>query len=380
MKHNLTICIAAQILFIGANSCSAMNSTPTIYSQLTAIKKPHEAIYLTNELIAVRSNNGCSIIDREANKEYIKITNKYCQHLTAHPKRPLLAIACNKNLKIFNYETKEKIWSTIHNNHITSSIFNPHDTIITIRNDTVERINEVTEHNYITKQKRSYPLLFCPIAYHPTAKTTLSQYDSQINFSPHPITNKYETLQLNISPVDCQYNPNGSIIATHDSNQICLIEIPSSPSQYLEILKYLNRINNVYSYDTIKFYPRGSVLATLSRNDQFRVEIPKYVLAYWDVEQQEIINETPVYIKEDILNYHLSAISFTPNGKEIIVTAYRQHIIFPVPFEVIYQKDTRENFSYLLFLLKNLKPDQAIDIPQDITKLLAHILLQAHKR
>ena len=76
-----------------------------------------------------------------------------------------------------------------------------------------------------------------------------------------------------------------------------------------------------------------------------------------------------------------TVLSFSPSGKKLFVNIGDTCAELEVPFEVIYQNDTKEKFPFILFLLKNYSSHwDDIEIPQDVNNFISKILLEVHKR
>jgi hypothetical protein len=347
-------------LFFAATVCNGMNNeSPTSYSQLTTIQKPKQAIYLATNQIVVNDENGCSIIDPKTDKKIITITNEKCHHLAIHPKEPLLALTHNKTLTIFNHKA-EKIWSKTNDHHIISSIFNPHDTIITLKLSTLGGGDKIMQHNYQNNQ--SLQLYNYPTTYHPLEKIVATLRHQTIYFYlngiPSPSAYSSEQMRLPVVLSDCKYNSNGSHLVIRSTDDFCL-------QQNNSVSEFFKEIIPDHYYVAMEFHPNDSVLTLLSK-DFLHQEITLY---YWDAEQQQIIKKiTLPYIELNSLVYNTNpTIFFAPNGTELLFTAYHQHMIFSVPVEVIFRNEEKNMLIYhllqnmllkelTLLILKNMLP------------------------
>lgn len=119
----------------------------------------------------------------------------------------------------------------------------------------------------------------------------------------------------------CKYNPNGSFIATGD--EIMYIwDIRANKAAALPVIDIDNE-----QFHKVTFHPNNVVLAILSlsskRNGYYTM------IRYWDILSRTLIKEMQP------INGIASDLSFSPYGKEIIVTFNDKCIICPVPNEVI---------------------------------------------
>jgi WD40 repeat protein len=387
MKYHLNLFIAAHFL-CAAISCAAMEThskKPDILMELTCIEKPLQAIFLTEDCAVIRNANKCSFVNVATNTEIKKIWDNpnpvYYTGIEVHPDKTKIAFLyhtktnCGRpKIAIYNAHTGAKEWSKkTGGGSITSASFSRlDDTIATCEScDTIVKIHNYTTNETVifdinNKDNHTGDMTDTMAKFHPTmplmciARNNLYTIDLTtllpIDCHNGRISHKYDRL--------CQYSSDGSYRATYSYPTIYIDTLYNAKIIHTEKITSHNLCNMV-------FHPHCSVLALALK--------PKSILQYWDIRKKKLIHESPPLLNEDIYDYHYTYLSFSPNGTKLMFT-YEKCIILPVPFEAIYECDTKKRFPYLLFLLRNIDHNQTERLPQEIIAIFINNLFGAFKR
>lgn len=368
MKHYIYFLITAHVLF--AATCIAMETKPHILAEITCIKKPQRALFLTNDRVVINGRNGCSIINVITNEEIIKIIDTEAYHIDVHPNKKKLAVSHNKTITIYDAETGIPEWTNtdLQSPSILSSIFNPLKSTILLRHTHRNEVFPgISKYNYITNkksvigyddQRSTSPSL----SFHPTKKEFCLAYNPGMIMILH---SKKEPFLYDISTRPdhrfCNYSPDGSLLAIGNSHSLNIFTVHADHYQREQLEE-----KKEYDYSEIAFHPNSSVLATLSGSGN--------KLRYWDSHTGQLITKIKLY------PFATMSLSFSPDGQKLIIALSNKCIIVSTPFEVMYQLDTKQRFPYLLFLLKNLNCGQSNELPRDLTPQLKYNLLEIFKR
>lgn len=82
-----------------------MEKEQPLIKEITAIKNPRQAFFLTNNQAVINGESGCSIVDLSTHKEVKKISADTWQHLNVRPNKTTLALYNTNELKIFDTKT-----------------------------------------------------------------------------------------------------------------------------------------------------------------------------------------------------------------------------------------------------------------------------------
>ncbi len=420
MKHSLQVFLTTSF-FIAATTNIAMEleitqaKNPNILAEITCIRNPRYAQYLSNNHVVITGSDGCSIVDPKTNTEIKKLCTLQSEQIVTHPNQTLFALLHYGNT-IGIYDTKKDgfIWKKTVEGSLKRSPdaydkveqirFNPHDsTIFVIRAvfaSYATSYNEkyamtpcdykITNYNYITNQENSfkcgYNVCSARIAINPTQHeicivhpfgTTLHTTNDK-SLTRTNSTKNYGRSYKN----SCEYSPNGSYIVQGDCHSNIYIINSQNTGQYEEFKK--NDYNKISREDfkNILFYS-NSILAISSQLiifDQEDVLNRKTkechtLLSYWNIHTKELVHVSPQLDASETYNF-----SFSPNKTKVIIALKNECVILPVPFKVICKDITEERFLYLLFVIQNIKPQSDIEIPQDIKTLISSTLLRTCKR
>ncbi len=349
MKHNLKLLITAHFLITA--SCTAMENAahitkPNILAELTCIKEPYTAFYLTENRVLINGSDQCSVVDPTTNKEIKRIfdNNEWSSCISVHPNKTKFAFSAHyppdNKQKITIYDTKTcTVEHTINWDGATleSLLFSPlDDTIATVI------FNSVNAKFYNYK----------------TNKTTITDIEEAARRIKQTIPNRPASHSF------CEHSPNGSFIARGTGSQI-IITKPNQDTYTIDVPK----IYNTSCFNKIAFHPNSKILITLSNPEGF--------LNYWDVSTfQHITTMTPTSARA---TWPVSSsLSFSPNGTKLLLVVHGKCTVLEVPFDVLYQPGAQQKALFVYWLLKNLNNDP--DLPQDVRHLLVHTTLETLKR
>lgn len=361
--------------------------TPNIVTTITCLKKPSDGLYLTENNILINQRHHCSIINTTTNQELRKINSEdsYIQSIGVHPDRIKFALSDysvkdgQQKIRIYDSQTYAIEHTINWNDHtyIKSIAFNKLDEIAV----TKQRSPEVTLCNYktnkttyinipgaVTEHKR-----ICDphIALHPTQPIS---YVTWRNVYIHNFeTSKTQKIDSILTwHYVCQYSTDGNYVVRGSYDKIVVdTENDNIHSQVMPREPH----NNVFC--NIAIHPNSKVFITLLESS--RDSHKNYTLKY------HTINDLGCITAMDLPFYTTSSdqtvLSFSPSGKKLFVNIGDTCAELEVPFEVIYQNDTKEKFPFILFLLKNYSSHwDDIEIPQDVNNFISKILLEVHKR
>jgi hypothetical protein len=381
-----------------------------ILKEITVVQKPQYAQYLANNHIVVAGENGCSIINPQTNTEIKKINDCENPTLATHPNKKLFALFYENRIDIYDTEKNDFIWSkTVEGSFekemdpfdiIRSVTFAPHDTTIALIITHFQQYQHyirlcgpksyhIKQYDYLTDKSSNFhhPYNDYPpiIAFNPmhneicvvdSISASFHQSNSDIVFSEN--TKYIDNYGRYIKRL-WQYNSDGSYIAQVDyQNEIFIINLQDL-NQY-ESFKKKNTEKYGKSHEAFKnilFYS-NSVLAIIST--LYIYQQKKFchtLLSYFDIHTKELIHESELL--DASAEQH--DFSFNPAKTEVVIALQDRCVILPVPFKVIYKDITKKSFFYLLFLLKNYTSQcDDIEIPHDVTLLIAQTLLERYRR
>jgi hypothetical protein len=239
----------------------------------------------------------------------------------------------------------------------------------------------IRRYDYITHQTTTSLALereTCAMTVHPK-KEVVCRADWLGNISFYhfdDLSKSFKKTQLPIitnGSYFCEYTPQGDNIAIVVDEKIFKIDA-TNPEKFT--CSHLQREGNNKLYPApIAFHPNGILAMVCNINKKSSPEYwAEYKIYYWDIVQNKSIYTT-AQIEGPIIKY----LTFAPNGKECAVFLSNNTCeVMPVSFEVLYQSNAKQIMCYCLSVLNRLKEEQ--NLPQDITKYVAYILLAALKR
>lgn len=352
-------------------------TTPCIAMEITAAEQNNSkkyAQFLDNNHIITGGEHGCNVVDLTTNKEILNISDKKCDILTLHPNKEKVALCNDTTITIYDTKTANAEWSTIAPKTIRSVTFNPLDTTIFFVYLYFPN-HQIITHNYKTNEKYNdiYMLYDAPylpiIACNPTKKEICATHPWGIEICSHQSTSRGIRTK-NISNF-FKYTPDGSHIVVGNGNEISIIDPNKNHQDRSPLKPPLGKYDEFFS--NILFYS-NSILAIISTA---KSRIVPYNLTHSIVDYVDIHTNQQIDVSDRLDVSEHYDLSFSPDKTKIMING----CIFPVPFNVMYQPDTKEKFPYFLFLLKNyLNQQPDLEIPQEITPLIAVNLLEMFKR
>jgi hypothetical protein len=381
MKYQLSL-IAIIHLLITTSTSNAM--------ELTCIPKIRKAHYLTDDCIIVSSDSGCHFVNPTTNTIIKQLPAKQNPRITIHPHKTTFALWDAHNVHIYDPKTEKLKLQAQSQQPIHTVLLPPLDDAFLIHY-TDHNNSFVTRHPYSDIKKRDTFLYrydeqdTLTIAFNPIrqqiAVSSLWRFDL---FDPTDLNTPITVSHIDLQELEdcpfCEYNPNGSLLAlgrTLPDNELSffigILEFNTTTNSYIE-----QDIENTGSLIHIKFHPNSSVLATLGTTGVNS----DLMLDYWDVHTcQRIGASLPLNYQFDNTRPLKSfMLSFSPNGKKLLVRIPGKCVVMDVPFEAIHKPDTNKNVTLIYWLLNNYKRTHHNEIPDDIIQLLMHNLLEFHKR
>lgn len=355
---------------------------PILLKEITAIKQPSNGTFLTDSTVVIRGTNKCSIFDIVTNKE-TRVSLDNTTHLSVHPNKQKLALIHQNLIMIHNATTGKKELATAINRYSDASLFNPlNNTLLLWRK---RQINALVEYDYqdnfmIDTALNQYNN-FLSIAFHPTKQefiAALGEYGRAYEYEAKKDMFVQKN-QLNISTIFYDYSANGSLIAGGSPHNIYTLQ-----SIFDKPVFFPKKDNDEYVY--IKMHPNNAALATLSKS----------YIRYWDVVKHQPFKSVQIisdYYKDfnltvnpsdesSVQNYKYSdpCLSFSPDGKKLLITLRHKCIVIAVPFEITYNADKKQVGPFVYWMLKNYKIDSQQPLPEDISNYFMHILLATYTR
>jgi len=246
-----------------------------------------------------------------------------------------------------------------------------------------ETKKELMLYNYKTKNilstsinKNLYP---SPTGLHPTKQQICSQYDDTISlyeYDPQEKNYKKTALLKKCNAIDypsIKYSPNGSLIALCDENNIEIINILFNYN--IPSITYTVQHTENNFYHTIQFHPNNAILAAMLPTESDFIK-----LHYLESNKKHIFAEyllpTPNYFYCEFVRNE--AISFSPNGKYIMIQFNTQCVIRSVPTKVIYHPEGAHSKTFLAYcLLKEFSIYHNNLLPYDVIQLITNTLFEA---
>jgi len=339
---------------------------------------------ITNTRIAISYPDGCSIWDYSTNKKIFQlIQHNKCsrnQYITLNKDRTKLALSyinstkfTESHLSIYNTSTGKKIWKTTLSSSTTDSpAFSPTDDDVILIGDFKDGI---LCFNYTNNTIRKYPFpfektgIFNVPSFNPTKEEYITSRGSIYTLSTNELL-----FDLDSYFTSSKYSPSGKLIVLCDIHGSCAIfETQSQKINYLikEPSSCCNKI------DAIDFDQTSRILAIIPSLGKS--------IEYWNAETRTLIaiSELPEQYKKIAYSpTSCNRITFSPNGKKIVIATGNQCLILQVPFELIYNMeavyipDTKNKCISLLSILNQFT---SVSIPPDIKRLLIYSFLKISK-
>ena len=405
MNYNFHFLVTIHLL-IATTICSAMENKPIIVAEFSTNNPDYES-FITDDHLVINNKKECKIIDLTTRKTITKIINTTSAKLSAHPNKNFFALSDTKKITIYDTKTGKEKWNILEdkNSAIHSCMFSPSDdTLFVWQIDYTPfyrlsaynyRINKVLLTKISTDSSLTPPCMdihpkkpqLClrhhastsKECYHQLVRVNSIKQNDMIDIYDHDrgksLYEKTKSLTAPSNSIWCvKYSPNGSLLATVSKLAITLINLTNG------LAATLNQLPSYHdSFSSIEFHPNPhscvlvALLLTNCNHNDLKTPVDYYViLRYFDIHTKKIISEislSDIYPfcwvkKEKVL------LSFSPNGKNLMVNLNDRCVILEVPHNVIYQPMA---LNKLLLLYKIL--DQH-NLPHDIMPLF----LEAFKR
>jgi WD40 repeat protein len=324
--------------------CNCMKNIPQekIIKEITVIQQPIKAQYVKKDRVIMVGKDRCSIVNPDTNQEVIKIGNDSYENfsldfsLSADKKK--VALSYKKNIKIYDTDTGNEIWSHHNNDYIHSPTFSSLEPFIILFNGYNEH-KKITKHNYITNQNETYnvPYLYEDVALHPTQNIMCAGNNNKIVI--YSLDNLKEPLKQgklkNTLPEHYQYSHDGSFMVAAGLFDIYIID--NSLTNLFSCFRAKN-INGEF-YTTV-LNADSTILAVLSKQVD-----GSYVIRYYDIATKKCIYLAIIEKKYGVCPTNLS---FSPDETELMIVLNDKCVIVPVPFEV-----NKKNLLFVYWILKN---------------------------
>lgn len=379
MKHHITL-----FSLIISAPCIAMEKqqpVPTFPTEITAIKTPRQAFFLSNNEAVINGESGCSIIDLKTNQEIKKISVDAWQHLVLNHNKTKVALYNTDAMKIFDTQTGNEEYTINYCKKITSAVFNKYnDILVTCANPKPNFGYAIIYINY-KENKTILQKHFDPHSFfHNPTKNFLYSATSSNETKIYSHTNdltKYECIKkINNSSCLFECSTNESLLAVANVNTLYLLDVNHNDDNCECFEEW-----NANFFHAMQFHPNSLYVAILTED-----ETNKNIQLRYHSNNAKRIANTPITIDQSKIIpipeacENPPSLSFAPNGKHALVTMHNQCFSVPVPFEIVYQDGAKERTAFLYWLLKNYQINGNPVLPNEISHLITHIFLEACKR
>lgn len=401
----------AYIALIITFPCAAMEKEKTICPEITAVKNPHQAFFITNNQAVINGEGGCSIVHLQNNKEIKKISDSDDAYLAMHPDKSVFALAHSDRLYIYDAHTGilrcDSFQLKLPN--VTSAVFNHSQDIflssknyngyyitrfIHAKNYYNPPVNETIIDSLIPCNHMDHDSFLTNIICHPTHQELIclicsaTGHISIKNIDSLFVDDNLHRSQLNRlngKHLNGAYSPDGSILACYNPATFFIIDINTGEKEMLL------KIANKGMIRAITFHPEGSIITALSNKEEVTN------IDYWDIKNKKIIMSTPLPEVHNTHNAQFSLInpfswfttkennqinpslSFSPDQKNLMVIMKNKCFLIPVSFEIRYRTDIKERIL-LYWLLKNCNIDDNPVLPKELIQTITHIFLETLQR
>jgi hypothetical protein len=347
-----------------------------ILGEITVVKCPSSIrVFGKNCIISGTNFSGtytdvyeCSIIDPIKNKEIKKFNGPYLWDSEVSPdnKRAVLFHA-NKAI-LYNMKKETEEWSIA--NRIHSVTFSLAEKAVFLSHGILPY--SIIKYNYKTKACNDIPMdKYCKfIAMHPKENSICIANISNLslyNVDESTLTIKKEITLPKNECLFCHYSAGGSYIASGDKSDIFIIDSLREDKDWY----HLQPKDNEWFADRA-FHPNSSVFVTLSQSVALQ-RFKKLKVNFWDIKKRQPICTLFGENLDEVYEF-----DFYHKGSAIIFQTKKKCLRVAVPFEVIYQSDTKERCLFSLLVLKQIK-DRG-ELNQDSVYCCIKSLLEQCKR
>jgi hypothetical protein len=391
-----------------------MEHQQPVLKEITAVKNPRQAFFITDHQIVINGESGCSIVDLTTNTEIKKISDTNNAYLAIHPNKSVFALTHHNDINIYDAKTgthrcdyyspfQPKLQT------ITSAVFNNSEDIfvshkqddkycithfIHQKNCYEPPINETIIDclKYCKKVDSSEGPSLHNIICHPTKKNFVCLINNNtgyisITYDPHEDEHYeygYHFRAANGKDLNSEYSPDGSLLACCNPQVFFIIDIKARTKD----LMFINTKNKVV-IQAITFHPEGSIIAALSDKEGVKH------IDYWDIKNKKIIMSTTLpemhntqslftsifsswfTTKED--NPTNASLSFSPDKKNLMVIMENRCFLMPVALGIVCRTDIQET-AFLYWLFNNYQIDHNTILIDEIRQLITRIFLETLKR
>lgn len=347
--------------------------TKNNYEIITPENKPTSVAFMQNNTIIITELNSFSVHNYTTKKTFSKeIETGIIHDIATNNKKNKFALSTTGALIVYNSKTKHPEWkSNIDNISTTKPIsiaFNSQDddeiislvpafNILQLSNGLKNKFidtnitNETTNISLCCNPKK-------PIVAHPSSeqKLTIINYETLT----HTKSPKYYSI------VGASYSPDGQRLAIMNRDDL-------GSSLFIEINDFTE--DNTYKHDSNKlyismaFHPNNQALALLTHDNK---------IYYLNYHTGDFIKNFKA-IDQDPLELHHSLekrLSFSPDGRQLLVALKNKCLILPVPFNVRYEPEAHERLWTTFYSLKKYAD---FYLPSDIINVITEKLIEAHK-
>lgn len=368
-------------------SCIAMNpeNQHIIFREITAVKTPQKALFVTNDYAIVNGTHGCSVINPKTNTILKTICGRTWQDFALNPKKTKIALYNTDELRVFDIQTGNEEWKIDNFPTITSAIFDHGDAIIL----TMERtpcdsiIHNVCPYGIVkmnykknTCIKKLFDKKFA-LFLHPTKEYL---YQTHLEYPAISMLDNELKQEKKIGLQCCSHfdhHPQESLIIVSDSFNFWLLhtDLHHSVGFPLDLDLTLH---------AIQFHPNGLYIAILFTKQHQNTK--KFYLNYLTkslifTHRQMLIPDNCDTVKNNDPDSSIkSYLSFSPDGKNVLITTPDAYFMGPVPFDIVYHDNTKEKSAFIYWFLKNYYIDENTILPEDMKQFITHVFLETCKR
>jgi hypothetical protein len=395
MKHNAYLLITLSI----ATPCVAMEKEKPNLQEITAIKNPRQAFFLTDNRAVINGESGCSIVDLRTNSEVKRISEDDRQTLVLNHNKTALALYNTEKIEIFYIEEKNELCHPIDLSgtgaKIISALLDHKNTIfVTTQHDRFPQfvISSINYKDPFTSSGEFYKNssgsgLPNILLYHPTKqclyRATLNHPSIIYTSDSNSLNTPKHITTLSAHPHLFECSPDGSLLAVSNLKYLYFLDCnhPTLGDKHNRSPILFSEQNKIIN---IAFHPNSAYIAIILENscreDNSDKQIFIKYLETTTIKKENIIT----IIEDDSIDFTAenapSSLSFDINGKYALITLYNRCFRVPIPFKVIYQDDAKERTTFVHWLFKNYQVDDNPVLPDDIRTAITRMLLETLKR
>lgn len=345
MKYTFYVFITTQLFMV--TPCNTMEKPERIelIMTLTHVKNPLKAQYITQDSIAISSNRACKIVHTntdtiidiplkhdpdmrfagiQKNSNKIAFSSQNSIKTCSTGKRSF-GIMIQNIIDIYDTNDGKRLHTIMAKNPPISPIFSSSDNTVFLGYKAAP-YGIIEKYNHATGLYTEYifPTLAC-FTCHPTKKQLciacngekpiIYNVDNYDNFTVGKTMPLSDLMAHTNSYTFCEYSPNGFSIAIGNSMFVYIWNLRTDKASMLPAVEREN-------IQKIAFHPNNIILALLST-----CYYPCSIIRYWDLRTRKPITEIPLQnVGHDL--------SFSHDGKKIVITLEKKCVVYSVPPEV----------------------------------------------